>query len=76
LTDHSTRTTIVMVRVRIDPARCQGHARCFGLVPEIFDLDEQGNGIVKVDEPPTTLEEAVRRAVINCPEQAISVEDG
>ena len=30
--------------VRIDRARCQGHARCVALAPEIFEADALGNG--------------------------------
>ena len=32
------------MRVRVDRERCQGHARCFALAPELFELDELGNG--------------------------------
>ena len=30
--------------VRIDRVRCQGHARCVALAPEIFEADALGNG--------------------------------
>jgi ferredoxin len=32
------------LRVRIDRERCQGHARCFALAPELFELDQFGHG--------------------------------
>ena len=35
------------MRLRIDSRLCQGHARCAALAPELFDLDENGFGIVR-----------------------------
>ena len=32
------------LKVRIDREKCQGHARCYALAPELFELDEMGNG--------------------------------
>jgi ferredoxin len=61
--------------LRIDSGLCQGHARCAALAPELFDLDENGFGIVRpgcedapADDPQALL------AVDNCPEQAIVLE--
>jgi len=62
----------VLVRVRVDPLKCQGHARCFALVPEFFEVDDYGLSTVKGDgEVPAALEDRVRLAVENCPEFAI-----
>jgi ferredoxin len=33
-----------ILKVRVDRERCQGHARCFALAPELFELDQFGNG--------------------------------
>jgi ferredoxin len=61
-------------RVRVDRERCQGHARCFALAPELFELDqfgngrELGNGLV-----PAQLEAKARLAQANCPELAIEL---
>ncbi len=62
------------MRVRVDRERCQGHARCFALAPELFELDElgnareRGNGVVAAE-----LEDKARLAQANCPELAIDV---
>ena len=32
-----------VVRVRVDPDKCQGHNRCKALAPALFELDEYGN---------------------------------
>ncbi len=31
------------LRIRVDQDKCQGHARCKSLAPELFELDEYGN---------------------------------
>jgi len=64
------------VRIRVDPDKCQGHARCYGLAPELFEIDDYGLSTVRGDgSVPPELEERARLAVANCPEFAIS-EDG
>jgi ferredoxin len=63
-----------VLRVRVDRARCQGHARCFALAPELFELDELGNGRERGDgRVPPSLEAKARLAEANCPELAIEV---
>ena len=60
------------MKIRVDPAKCQGHARCYALVPELFDVDEYGLSTVVDDGTvPTALEERARLAIANCPEYAI-----
>ena len=64
------------MRIRVDPARCQGHNRCFALAPELFDIDDYGtstaagNGMVSAE-----LMDKARLAVANCPEYAIELID-
>jgi ferredoxin len=59
------------MRVSVDADRCQGHARCWDLCPEVFDLDDEGHAIVRLAEVPPEFEDAARDAVRNCPERAI-----
>jgi ferredoxin len=59
------------VRIRIDPDKCQGHARCYGLAPEIFAVDDYGQASVIVDEVPDDLVAKAELAIANCPEYAI-----
>lgn len=65
------------MRVRVDTERCQGHGRCYATAPELFGPDELGNGHEIGDGVvPAGLEHQARVAVENCPEQAITVEEG
>ncbi|MBV9529874.1 MAG: ferredoxin [Bradyrhizobium sp.] len=62
------------LRVRVDQERCQGHARCKSLAPELFDLDEYGNAHEHGDGlVPAGLEDKAWLAKANCPEIAIEV---
>jgi ferredoxin len=67
----------VTVKVCVDRQRCQGHARCVALAPELFELDEFGeghaigDGVVRPD-----LHDRADLAKANCPESAISIEEG
>jgi ferredoxin len=63
-----------VLRVRVDRERCQGHARCFALAPELFALDEFGNGRERGDGAvAAALEDKARLAEANCPELAVEV---
>jgi len=61
------------MRITVDPDRCEGHARCWGICPEVFGLDDEGLAPVVQHEVPPELEGKVRDAVRNCPERAIEV---
>jgi ferredoxin len=64
------------MRVSIDRGLCQGHARCAALVPELFDIDDEGYGVVRpgCEHVPAGDLQALL-AVDNCPEQAIKLGD-
>jgi ferredoxin len=60
----------------LDHDRCTGHGRCYSLAPSVFVDDEAGYGRVKGDGTiGDDLAEDARRAVIACPERAITLED-
>lgn len=60
------------MKVRVDPDKCQGHARCFALVPELFSVDDYGlSSVIGDGKVPVELEEKARLAIANCPEFAI-----
>jgi ferredoxin len=62
-----------MTRVSVDADRCVGHGRCYMLAPDIFDADEVGHSIVRVEEVSGELEKQAVIGEQNCPEQAISL---
>ena len=65
------------MQVHVDPDRCQGHSRCYDLAPELFDVDELGNGYARGDGTVAPgLEEKARLVEINCPEEAVIITEG
>ena len=75
--------------LRIDSRLCQGHARCAALAPELFDLDENGFGIVRpgCENAPANHRDSMRplmiarkltshSAAISCPASARSMTKG
>ena len=63
------------MKVRVDAGVCAGFGVCVGLCPEVFELHDDGYAIVRVDEVPQELEDAVHKAVNQCPSRAISLSD-
>ena len=62
------------LKIHVDQNKCQGHARCKSLAPELFELDEYGNAHEVSDGTvPDGLEEKAYLAKSNCPEIAIEV---
>jgi ferredoxin len=51
-----------LMKVTVDPDRCQGHAQCWEICPEVFGLDEEGHSVVLVGEVPAGLEAKASRA--------------
>lgn len=65
------------MRTWVDPDRCQGHNRCYSVAPELFDVDDLGYASAKGDgNVASGLEDKARLAANNCPEFAITVEEG
>ena len=62
------------LKIRVDQEKCQGHARCKALAPELFDLDEFGTAHEVADGTvPGGLEDKAWLAKANCPEFAIDI---
>jgi ferredoxin len=62
------------LKIHVDQDKCQGHARCKSLAPELFELDEFGNAHEVGDgSVPAGIEDKAWLAKANCPEIAIEV---
>ena len=63
------------MKARVDPELCNGCGPCVDICPDVFELNEEGIAVVKVDEIPAELKETCGEAVDNCPTEAISIEE-
>jgi ferredoxin len=64
------------MRLEIDTDVCEGHGRCYDLVPELFGADAAGRGVVIAAEPTEQRRAAAELAVRSCPEGAITLDAG
>ena len=60
------------MRVHVDDDRCGGHGNCSATCPEVFELTDDGYAVAVDGDIPAEFEAAVKNAVGNCPERAIS----
>ncbi len=63
------------VRVRLDRAKCAGHAQCYAVAPEIFPIDDEGYCIMTDHSVSAADREATLRGVASCPEMALIIEE-
>jgi ferredoxin len=62
-----------MTHVSVDADRCVGHGRCYTLAPEVYDADEVGHAVLRVEDVSGDLERHAVTGEQNCPEQAITL---
>jgi ferredoxin len=60
------------MKITVDTSKCQGHIRCHSLVPEAFDLDDDGFPVVTPGATSVPIA-ALRDAESACPERAITI---
>jgi ferredoxin len=54
--------------------RCVGHAQCAAVAPDLWDVDDDGYAVSKINgDVPAELEAAARASVNACPESAITI---
>ena len=58
----------------VDATLCQAYGNCLIAAPELFDLDEETNVAVVLQDPTEELRSAADEAVRSCPVQAITLE--
>lgn len=62
------------MRVQLDHDACQGHACCQDRCPEVFSTDDvEGKCVLLMQDVPPKLQDKARKAVMNCPEGALSI---
>jgi ferredoxin len=62
-------------KIEVDFGLCESNGVCMGIIPEVFDLDDQDYLHVLQEEVTPDNEALVREAVRQCPRQAIAISD-
>lgn len=63
------------MRIEVDYGLCEANGICVGILPDVFDLNDDDELNVLAPEVTPENEELVQDAVRQCPRQAIAVVD-
>jgi ferredoxin len=63
------------MKIVVDYDQCASNAVCMGILPEIFEVRDDGFLYVLNDHPDESLRAQVVEAVNSCPTGAISIEE-
>ena len=63
------------MKINVNFDLCSSNAVCMSIVPEVFEVRDDGFLYVLNKEPGEEFAEGVRDAVASCPNGAISIED-
>lgn len=61
-----------MIEINLDRAVCQGYGNCVLAIDDAFDIDEDGTAVLLVSQVDDERLADVKRAVYDCPSEAIS----
>ncbi|BBY62312.1 ferredoxin [Mycolicibacterium helvum] len=63
------------MKIEVDFGLCEANAICMGIIPEVFEVDDQDCLHVHNDDVTPENEAQIRDAVRQCPRQAISIKE-
>jgi ferredoxin len=65
----------VTKKIQVDWGLCESNGVCMGVIPEVFQLEDDDTLTVLQDEVTPENEKLVLEAVRQCPRQAISISE-
>ncbi|MBI3213814.1 MAG: ferredoxin [Mycobacterium sp.] len=63
------------MKLRLEQAKCAGHAQCYAVDPDLFPIDDDGYSTVQAHVVDAGQEQAVRDGVAACPELALIIDE-
>jgi len=70
-----TKKEDTLMKAKIDEDLCTGCEECVEAVPDVFEMDEDGElAVLKVEVIPGDQEDAVQESADDCPAEAIIIE--
>jgi ferredoxin len=64
------------LKIIVDYDLCEANAICVRVAPEIFEVDDEDNLNLHMEEVPDNLLEKAQEAVRRCPRQALQLVEG
>lgn len=62
------------MKILVDRDKCTGLGICESLAPDVFEVDDDGDLVLKADTPPDGQVGDVEEAVAGCPTEALRLE--
>ena len=66
---------VARMRIVVDYDECEANAVCVGILPEVFEVDDDERLQVHDEYPGADILDKVRQAVDSCPKRALSLKD-
>ena len=63
------------MKIVVDHDECEANAVCVGILPDIFEVDDEDNLTVHQEYPSADQLEDVRKAVDSCPKRALALKE-
>lgn len=63
------------MKVTVDFDKCESNAVCMGILPEVFEVDDDDMLHLLMEDVPEEMRDRLEQAVRSCPMTAISIED-
>ena len=63
------------MKIVVDYDECEANAVCVGILPEVFEVDDEDNLSVHQDYPSPEILDKVREAVDSCPKRALALRE-
>lgn len=63
------------MKIVVDYDECEANAVCVGILPQVFEVDDEDNLWVHQEYPPPELLAKVREAVDSCPKRALALRE-
>ncbi len=63
------------MKVHLNESLCVGHGRCEGVLPTVFEVNDEGFATVHEDAIPGADTSGIRAAVEACPSAALTIEE-
>jgi len=63
------------LKVVVDHDECEANAVCVGILPEVFEVDDDDNLHLQAEYPADDQIDKVREAVDSCPKRALALKE-
>lgn len=63
------------MKIVVDRGECEANAVCVGILPDVFEVDDDDNLTIHQEYPPADVLDDVRKAVDSCPKRALSLKE-